>query len=174
MALSEKEMRQIITAVKSVARKSENDGRRAAKNIYRETERRLRAYPTLKANIARHEADIEDIKHEEMGKSTDIVMFQSHSGKTPESDLEELRQEKIFSITEKILRDSKETDEIDVALEYTKSYEYYRIIPLLYFENKTQQEIEKELNCDRSTIWRNRKMLVNRISEVLYGADAIG
>lgn len=173
MALSKEEMRQIITAVEKVATKSKSDGRRAAKTIYQETERRLRAYPTLKANIVRYEADIEDIKHEDMGKSADIVMFQSHSGKAPELDLEDLRQAKIFSVTEKIRRDSIEVKEIDIALDYVSSYEYCQIIQLVYFENKTQKEIEDKMHCDRSTIWRNRKMLVNRISEVLYGADAI-
>ena len=173
MALSEKDLEQILQTIESVGRKIINEGKKQNKSVYQATERRLRAYPALKANIERYEADIKDIAHEEMGKSADIIMFQSHSGKAPERDLEELRQEKIFGLTERLHRDSKEVREIEVALDYVKDQEYYRIIPLLYFEGKSQKEIEKEIHCDRTTIWRNRKALVAKMSIVLYGADAL-
>ena len=100
MALSEKDLQQILQTIEKVGQKMVNVGKQSAKTAYQATERRLRAYPALKANIKRYEADIEDIAHEDMGKSADIVMFQSHSGKTPERDLEELRQEKIYGLTE--------------------------------------------------------------------------
>ena len=173
MALSEKDLQQITKTVEQVGQRIMSAGRKVSRGAYQATERRLRAYPALKANIKRYEADIKDISQEDMGKSADIVMFQSHSGKTPERDLEELRQEKIFALTEKLYRDSREVQEIEVALDYIKNREYYRIIPLVYFEDKSQEEIEKELHCERTTIWRNRKVLVARMSEILYGADAI-
>lgn len=173
MALSEKDLQQIVKTIESVGRKMMTTGKQSTKNAYQATERRLRAYPALKANIKRYEADIKDIAHEDMGKSADIVMFQSHSGKTPERDLEELRQEKIFLLTERLHRDTKEVQEIEVALDFIKDQEYFRIIPLVYFEGRSQKEIEKELHCERSTIWRNRKALVGKMSIVLYGADAI-
>ncbi len=173
MALSEKDLQQIVKTIESVGRKMMTAGKQSTKNAYQATERRLRAYPALKANIKRYEADIKDIAHEDMGKSADIVMFQSHSGKTPERDLEELRQEKIFLLTERLHRDTKEVQEIEVALDYVKDQEYYKIIPMIYFEGKSQREIEQQMHCDRTTIWRNRKALIAKMSIVLYGADAI-
>lgn len=173
MALSEKDLQQILQTIENVGRKMVTAGKRSTKTAYQATERRLRAYPALKANIKRYEADIEDITHEDMGKSADIVMFQSHSGKTPERDLEELRQEKIYGLTEKLRRDSKEVQEIEVALDYVKEQEYYRIIPMIYFDGMSQKDIEREMHCDRTTIWRNRKALVGKMSIVLYGADAL-
>ena len=173
MALSEKDLQQIIKTIETVGRRIINEGKKSNRNAYLATERRLRAYPALKANIERYEADIKDIAREDMGKSADIVMFQTHSGKTPERDLEELRQEKIFRLTERLHRDTREAKEMEVALDYIKGQEYYCIIPMIYFEGRSQKDIEKELHCDRSTIWRNRKALVMKMSVVLYGADAI-
>lgn len=173
MALQEKDLQQILQTIRKTAQDLISEGKTQSKGYYKATERRLRAYPELKANIARYEADIKDIAHEDMGKSADIVIFQSHSGKTPERDLEELRQEKIFKLTECIYRDSQEVREIERALERIKGQEYYRIIPMIYFEGRSQKEIEKEMHCDRTTIWRNRKVLIEKMSIVLYGADAI-
>lgn len=173
MPLAEKELKQVEIIMERVANRIFTAGRKSTRTAYQATERRLRAYPTLKANIKRYEADIQDISHEDMGKSADIVIFRSKTGKAPERDLEALRAEKIFTLTEKLNRDSKEVREIEIALEQIKQYEYYKIIPMIYFQNMKQEEIEKELHCERTTIWRNRKVLVSRISEVLYGADAL-
>ena len=60
-----------------------------------------------------------------------------------------------------------------MALDYVKEQEYYRIIPMIYFDGMSQKDIEKEMHCDRTTIWRNRKALVGKMSVVLYGADAL-
>lgn len=173
MALQEKDLQQILQTIRKTAQELVNAGKSQSKGYYKATERRLRAYPELKANIKSYEADIKDIANEDMGRSADIVMFQSHSGKTPERDLEELRQEKIFRLTECIYRDSREVQDIEAALERIKDHEYFKIIPLIYFEGKSQKEIEEQLHCDRSTIWRNRKALVTRMSLIFYGADAI-
>ena len=44
---------------------------------------------------------------------------------------------------------------------------------MIYFCGLGQLEAEARLHCDRSTVYRNRKILVSRISEALYGADAL-
>lgn len=173
MPLAEKELKQVEIIMERVASRIFTAGRKSTRTAYQATERRLRAYPTLKANIKRYEADIKDISHEDMGKSADIVIFRSKTGKAPERDLEALRAEKIFNLTERLNRDSKEVKEIEIALDYVKDHEYYKIIPMIYFEGMKQEELEKKLHCERTTLWRNRKVLVSRISEVLYGADAL-
>lgn len=171
--MTEKESQKIEQIITKAFEKVMAAGKRRGKEPYRQTEKLLRAYPVLKDNLERYQRDIEDIKHEDMGKSASIVLFAKNSGKTPKQDLEELRAEKIFRITEKLNRDKKMVTEIETALAYVKDKPYYRVIELFYFEDAPACKIEQELNCDRSTAWRNRKVLVNRICEVLYGADAL-
>ena len=173
MALSEKDLKQILDIIEKTGRKLIGEGKKQNKGFYQATERRLRAYPTLKANIQRYKADIKDIAHEDMGKSADIIMFQSNSGKAPERDLEELRQEKIFALTEKLYRDSKNVEEMDIAINYVKADPYYKIITMTYLEERQLEDIAEALNCDKTTIWRNRKRLIRQMSIVLYGAEAI-
>lgn len=171
--MTEKDVEKIKQALEQTVAKIYEAGKHSGKEPYRATERRLRAYPVLKANIDRYKADIEDIKHEDFGKSKSIVLFQTHSGKTPQRDIEELREAKIFDVTLKLVRDEKEVEEVETALAYIKDYAYHDLIEMIYFKNMDHQAIEERLHCDRSTIYRNRKILVSRISEVLYGADAL-
>lgn len=151
--------------------------KKAKRNVLKETEKRLRAYPILRQNISRHEKDIEDIKHETMQRSHDVIMYRAHTGRVPgdEKDLEKLREEKIYRLTEKIHRDEAEVREIENALACIRDSEYYRLIELMYFSPKayTQDDLAAMLHCDRATLWRNKKKLIEQISVVLYGADAL-
>ena len=173
MALSEKDLQQIVKTVEQVGRKVMSAGRKETRKPYQDTERRLRAYTILKGNIERYQRDIEDIRREDMGKSADIIMYRANSGMKPERDLEELRQEKIFALTEKLHRDAADVKEMDIALEYVESDPYFQVIPMTYFEHKPQEDIAEAVHCDKSTIWRHRKRLIRQMSIVLYGADAI-
>lgn len=171
--MTEKDMEIIKELIGKAVASAYKAGKRAAKDPYRQTERRLRAYPVLRRNIERYKADIEDIKREDFGKSQSLVLFRRNSGQPPKKDLDEIREEKILEVRVKLLRDEKELSEIETALAYVRDYPYYGLIEMIYFENLEQVEIEDRLHCDRSTIYRNRKILVSRISEVLYGADAL-
>lgn len=173
MALSEKDLQQIIKTIEQVGKRVMSAGCKVNRKPYQETERRLRAYTILKGNIERYQKDIEDIRREDMGKSADIIMYQTNSGMAPERDLEELRREKIFALTEKIHRDAADVKEVDIALDYIKDDPYFRVIPMTYFECKPQEIVADAVHCDKSTVWRNRKRLIRQMSLVLYGADAI-
>lgn len=171
--MTEKDVEVIKDLLSKAVTKAYAAGKRAAKDPYRQTERRLRAYPVLKHNVEQYKADIEDIKREDFGKSQSLVLFRRNSGQPPKKDLDEIREEKIIEVRAKLLRDEKETREIEMALAYVRDYPYYGLIEMIYFQGLEQVEIEDRLHCDRSTIYRNRKILVSRISEVLYGADAL-
>lgn len=171
--MTEKDMETIKELIGKAVTKAYTAGKRAAKDPYRQTERRLRAYPVLKRNVERYKADIEDIKREDFGKSQSLVLFRRNSGRPPKKDLEEIREEKILEVRVKLERDEKEIREIETALAYVRDYPYYGLIEMIYFRGLEQVEIEDRLHCDRSTVYRNRKILVSRISEALYGADAL-
>ncbi len=171
--MTEKDMETIKDLLSKAVTKAYTAGKRAAKDPYRQTERRLRAYPVLKRNVERYKADIEDIKREDFGKSQSLVLFRRNSGQPPKKDLEEIREEKILEVRVKLERDEKEIREIETALEYVEGWPYYEVIEMIYFRGLGQLEVEARLHCDRSTVYRNRKILVSRISEALYGADAL-
>ena len=175
MTMDKSELKQIADEVEKVGKRLIGAAKAKAKmeDTYIKTERRLYAYPILKKNIERYKADIEDIKHEDMGKSADIVLYQTNSGKTPESDLEELRAEKIFTITEKMNRDQKEVDEIELALGYIQDDEYYPLIPMLYFERRRRDEVCQLKHISRATSFRQSCRMVKTVELVLYGADAL-
>jgi len=62
---------------------------------------------------------------------------------------------------------------VDRALDAIANEEYKDIIKLYYFESKPQEEIAKLLHCVETTVWRQRKRLVDKLAIILYGADAV-
>lgn len=143
------------------------------KDAYKQTEKRLYAYPELKNNIKKYEQDIIDLGHEEPGRSKSIAFY---STATTGSRLtaDEIQEGRKIALENRIYRDQTEIDEIDFALSAIKGDIYYQIIELKYFKCKTDDEIATELTCDPSTIRRNKSRLVQKISVKLYGARAVG
>lgn len=150
-------------------------GKRRAKeaDAYKKTERALRAYPILKGNIRRYELDIKDIRIEDLRNSKDFVLFLANSGGATKADLEEIREAKILVVAQKIARDQKKIDEIDTALDIVRTDEYFKIIEMNYFDGMKQNEISEILHCDKATVYRNKKRLIETMSVSLFGADAV-
>ncbi|MBU2701674.1 hypothetical protein Ga0466249_002793 [Sporomusaceae bacterium BoRhaA] len=172
MALTKKDEEKIDM----LFQKAVTAGKRSEKqenNKYKKTEKRLYAYPVLKRNIARYKKDIIDIQKEDLRTSKDFVLFVKNSGGAEKMDIEELRKAKILLIEQKIARDQKEIEEIDTALKEIENEEYYPIIELQYFKGMSQEQVAQQLHCDKVTIWRNRKLLINKLNYSLYGADAL-
>lgn len=172
MALSKKDEEKIKQAVYQSVNLIAKELRDVPKDKYKHTEKRLYAYPVLKRNIKRYKLDIEDIRHEDIRKSKDIVLYTTAGGGT-QPDIEELRAAKILLIEQKIARDEKEIVEIDIALQEIKNDEYFNIIPMKYIEKISNEEIAQELHCDMRTIGRHKSRLIKEISLGLYGADAL-
>lgn len=170
MALSKKDLQELGNMIESAIKRAVGAGRRVD-NHYKATERRLYRYPILKRNIEEYKADIEDIKREDLGKSKSIVKFSIHGGDAQQEDIEEKRQKLITNLQNKIASDSFEVQQIEGALERIRNHPYCNLISVLYFEQKTIEEATDIFGCVDKTITRNRKALVNLISDVLYGAD---
>lgn len=123
-------------------------------------------------NIKRYELDIADLKKEKItGKSKDITSYSECGGirLTPE----EKQEAKIIAVEIKKARDEAEVKEIKTALSEVADDAYYKIIEHRYFGNMTDEDIAVALNCERTTVWRNRARLVKKISVIFFGADAI-
>lgn len=170
----EKLIEQAVTkAVNASAVLGVEKGKNEAKNLFKQTEIRLYAYPELKENIKKYNKDIKDLRKEEPGRSKDIVFFSSHGGGTRLS-AEEVQEARIMVLQKKIYRDQTEIDEIDFALQAVSDDEYYPVIEMKYFAGKTDEEIADVISCDPRTIRRNKSRLVRRIAVKLYGAEAVG
>lgn len=168
MALTQKDKEEIKELFKSAV----SLGKKIERNTYKQTEKRLYAYPVLKKNIERYKKDIEDVNQEEFSRSKDIAFYAAGAG-TEKPDIEEIRKAKIFVIEQKIARDREEIKEIEAALDEIRNDEYFEIIPLHYFQKVDQETITKRVYCDKVTVWRNRKRLLNIINICLFGADAL-
>ena len=144
---------------------------RQGKDAYKMTEKRLYAYPVIKLKI---ESDIERIEniqqHGIPGKSNSVVRFQ-RSGQRLDS--EEIAEALIKDIEAQIAEGQHEIATIDTALKIIADEPYAEIITHKYFEQKTDDDIAEIMNCDPSTIRRNKSRLVARMAVFLYGVAAL-
>lgn len=62
---------------------------------------------------------------------------------------------------------------IEVALKAIKNDYYYEIITLYYFEGMTREEIAGYYNTAETTISRNKKRLIDKLSAILFSDDMI-
>ena len=173
MALTKKDLQELGGLIETAIQRAVGVGRRAGRNHYKETERRLFRYPELQSNIEEYQADIEDIKREDLGKSKSIVKFSIHSGNNPQEDIEEKRQKLIAHLENRIASDLYEIRQIDRALERVRGDEHFPIIEAYYFEKCGTEEVAERYHYSDRTIQRCRKNLVNIISDALYGADEV-
>jgi DNA-directed RNA polymerase specialized sigma subunit len=148
--------------------------KREVKDVFKQTEIRLYAYPELKRNIEKYKLDIQDLYREgSSGKSKDLVFFSTQGGGIRLTD-DEIQEARVMVLQKKIYRDQAEIDEIDYALQAVENDEYYSIIRMRYFEEQSDEEIAVIVGCDPRTIRRNKSRLVHRIAVKLYGAEAVG
>ena len=57
--------------------------------------------------------------------------------------------------------------------EVSLAYRTFADASSVTFKELTDEEIAGEIHCDATTVWRNRKRLVQRLAVRLYGADAL-
>ena len=86
---------------------------------------------------------------------------------------EELQQHRIEIVEAKQAADQAEVDVITEALNYIGEDPYKYIISDYYFENKSIDEIMKDLAISENTVLRNKNRLVRTIACRLYGIRAV-
>lgn len=142
-----------------------------AKDTFKATERRLYAMPALRQKVEDDRERLAELRtHGPRGKSKSIVRFQSGGSR--------LSPEEIFEVIVRdmeatIANDTYELERMDKALAYIQGDDYYVAVSGRYLEELTDEEIAAKIPCDTSTVWRNRKRLVQRLSVLLYGAAAV-
>ena len=142
-----------------------------AKDYYKQTERRLYAYPHLLEKVQDDIARLTDL---EAGITQDhsisIVRF-SPSG--VRADPEEMFEAVVADMRARLARDQQEVETIQKALRGIERDAYFSTVPARYFNGRADWEVAEELHCDESTIRRNRARLVRVVAIRLYGSMAI-
>jgi DNA-directed RNA polymerase specialized sigma24 family protein len=144
---------------------------RGAKDAYKETERRLYAYPIIKLKIADLKEKVEEIQaFDAPSKSKSVVSFSKTGIRlTPDEITEAL----IRDTTADIAGNEAEIENIEKALDTVAEDEYAAIIPLKYFECKSDEETADSVKCSERTVRYQKSRLVNRLAVRLYGIDAL-
>lgn len=144
---------------------------RQARDVYKATERRLYAYPYLSQKIEDDREMLDELLHygpRERSKS--ITRFQK-SGRRLDPD--EIVSAIQMDMEATIAADEEEIRALEKATSYVKEDKYAYCLFGRYFDEKDDETIAAELGCDVSTVWRNRKRLVQRVSVMLYGVQAV-
>lgn len=137
----------------------------------KKTAKLLYAYPILKRNVERYKKDIEDLYKEEFKTCPAVHHTQAYYGETWTVD--EQRYAKKLIIEKNMYRDIKQIQDIDKILAEIKDDNFYDIIPAIFFENKSIEYLSEKFYCNKVTIYRNKKRLLNTLSIYFFGANAI-
>ncbi len=144
---------------------------RSAKDAYKATERRLYAHPYMKQKLADDKEMLAELEqYGPRGKSKSVGRFVKSSIRlTPEEIYEAVH----LDLEATIDSDTMEVEAVQRALSSIMDDKHAYCVIGRYFEDKEDEAIAEKIGCDVSTVWRNRKRLVQRMAVLLYGADAL-
>ena len=161
----------IKKAVNAGIEAGRREGAVTAGNAYKETEKRLYAYPVLIQKIADDKEKIIELStHGAPGRSKSLVRFSTSGGRIdPEEKLDAL----IKDLQAVMARDQHEVDTIAGALDTIAKDPFYSVIAGKFIHLQADDEIAASIPCDPSTVRRNRGRLIRRLAVWLYGAQAL-
>ena len=137
---------------------------RSARDAFKATERRLYAVPDLRAKLKDDQEELEDTRKYGLKERSHSItrFFKSGVRLTPEEIMEAA-----------IAATSHELEALDKALASIRDDPYYLAVDGKYIQRMNDEDIAEKIHCDPSTVWRNRKRLVQRVAVRLYGVDAV-
>lgn len=144
---------------------------RTAKDAFKATERRLYALPVLVSKLEEDKERLAEIKkYGPRSRSKSITRFvKSGVRLSPEEIFEAV----VMDMEATIAADEYEVEVMGRALDTISGDEYYQTVTGRYIEDRSDEEVAALIPCDTSTVWRNRKRLVQKLAVWLYGAEAI-
>ena len=141
---------------------------RTAKDASKATERRLYAVPDLLAKLKDDEGELEKARKGGL-KERSYSVPRSGVRLTPEEILEAV----VIDLEAAIAATRHELEALDKALASIRDDPYYLAVDGKYIQRLTDEEIAEQIHCDPTTVWRNRKRLVQRVAVRLYGVEAV-
>ena len=144
---------------------------RTAKDAFKATERRLYALPVLRKKRDDDKERLEELRqYGPRGRSKSITRFSKSSVRlTPE----EIFEAAVIDMEATIAADEYEIENMERALATIEEDTYYLTVTGRYIDDLPDERVAELIPCDTTTVWRNRKRLVQRLAVWLYGVEAI-
>lgn len=139
---------------------------RKAKDSYKNTEYLLNNFDLLNKSISDMKLQIEDLKTYGIRKSGKAAVVVSQNMVKVDEDT--IIEQRINELKQAIHRTKTVINLINHILQDLKSDKYYQIIDLKYFKKLSYEEIAEILECDVSTVSRNRNRLINLIKVRIF------
>ena len=140
------------------------------KDAFKDTEQRLRNLPILRLKVENDRGRLIELQtHGSPVRGGSIIRFQSSGSRI---SAEEKLEVVIQDMTANIAANKYEIETVEKALSIIEADPYFDIIPYLFFDGMTVEEASVEIACDRTTIFRHKARLVQRLAVFLYGVDA--
>lgn len=144
---------------------------RSARDAFKATERRLYALPVLRKKLEDDRDRLTELRqHGPRGRSKSITRFSKSSVRLSP---EEIFEAVVMDMEATIASDEYEVENMDKALAQISNDDYYLTVTGRYIDDLPDEKIAELIPCDTTTVWRNRKRLVQRLAVWLYGAEAI-
>ncbi|ASN68270.1 hypothetical protein 10S11_8 [uncultured Caudovirales phage] len=137
-------------------------------DTYKKTEYMLYNYKQFKVEIKNILLEIEDIENSYRGVGAIQYSDMPKAYNTNSSIEEEIEQKekRIEYLNRLISKKENVIKRVDNALEILTDYEY-KLIELRYFQNLTHFKVAEVLEVDVSTIYRNKKEIINKLMKVI-------
>lgn len=150
--------------------------KQSEKSAYQKTEQLLYNYNGFKKIVAEKQLEIEELrKYGVPDKSLSIVEYTPNGGGVVQGTV--LRDEAVESAVQKINCAVQRTVQviamIDRGMAALANDPYYKVLEMRYFEGRTHEEIGFQLNCDQSTISRNKSRLVKELALRLFPDEVV-
>ena len=141
---------------------------------YQKTEQVLFSYNDYKIAVNDKYEKIEEIKKYGVSKhSGSIIPMPTNTGYKETKFESDKQQEAIETLEKSIILTKRFIAIIDDALEKIKDDPYSDLIRMIYFEKQSNEDVADYFNVDSSTIRRNRKTLIKKLSIYLFSDDVI-
>ena len=142
-------------------------------NSFKKTEKLLLNYNKFKQLIQYKIEQIENIKAEGLIKNSKSFIKISNGNGINMLNENEKVDAKIEEIENSISKLNYYIKLIDHAIDKVKTNPYSDIIQLKYFDGLTYEDISLHMDCDISTIKRNKNKLINDIKIYIFPEDSI-
>ena len=168
-------MAKIDEKVENLIKQAVEAGRLAAqrspKDTFKATERRLYALPILREKLADDRERLQELRqYGPRERSKSVTRFMKDGVRLSR---EEVFEAQVMNLEAEIARDEHEIETVEKALTMIEADPYYLAVTGRYLDNISDDEIAELIPCEATTIWRNRKRLVQRLAVRLYGAEAV-
>lgn len=144
-------------------------------DYFKKTENILYNYPNYKNYIALKYLDIADMQKEGISRnSPSIVLYSGGVKQKRELKIAMDNDIKIKKMLEQTDKTAKIVNRIEMAINMCCTNDDSRkFIEMKYFENKSMDDICDALLISRSTAFRIRNNIINKLATILFGVDAV-